>query len=127
MRKLKLKPLPLHKESLYAKVAGHGDKKPVNSPGHDTIPVENREGTDSGTGSDGRLAWGSRTDIGLVRSHNEDSFLVQAPVFAVCDGMGGMQPGEVAAPSRSRPLRRTRRSMRTTCSLVRPSRRQTPR
>ena len=71
--------------------------KPVASPGHDVIPVENREGTDSRRGASGMLAWGARTDIGLVRSHNEDSFLVQAPVFAVCDGMGGHAAGEVAS------------------------------
>ena len=96
---MKLKPLPLprHRESLYTRIAGHGAKKPVASPGHDVIPVENREGTDSRKGASGMLAWGARTDIGLVRSHNEDSFLVQAPVFAVCDGMGGHAAGEVAS------------------------------
>ena len=96
---MKLKPLPLprHRESLYTRIAGHGAKKPVSSPGHDVIPVENREGTDSRKGASGMLAWGARTDIGLVRSHNEDSFLVQAPVFAVCDGMGGHAAGEVAS------------------------------
>ncbi len=96
---MKLKPLPLprHRESLYTRIAGHGTKKPVASPGHDVIPVENREGTDSRKGASGMLAWGARTDIGLVRSHNEDSFLVQAPVFAVCDGMGGHAAGEVAS------------------------------
>ncbi|MEE1208516.1 MAG: Stp1/IreP family PP2C-type Ser/Thr phosphatase [Parafannyhessea umbonata] len=96
---MKLKPLPLprHRESLYTRIAGHGAKKPVASPGHDVIPVENREGTDSRRGASGMLAWGARTDIGLVRSHNEDSFLVQAPVFAVCDGMGGHAAGEVAS------------------------------
>ena len=95
--KLKPLPLPLHRESLYTRIAGHGAKKPVASPGHDVIPVENREGTDSRKGASGMLAWGARTDIGLVRSHNEDSFLVQAPVFAVCDGMGGHAAGEVAS------------------------------
>ena len=70
---MKLKPLPLprHRESLYTRIAGHGAKKPVASPGHDVIPVENREGTDSRKGASGMLAWGARPDIGLVRSHND--------------------------------------------------------
>jgi serine/threonine protein phosphatase PrpC len=37
------------------------------------------------------------TDIGLHRSANEDSYVVQPPLFAVCDGMGGAQAGEVAS------------------------------
>ena len=32
--------------------------------------------------------YGSRTDVGLVRDHNEDSLTVAPPVFAVADGMG---------------------------------------
>lgn len=68
---MKLKPLPLprHRESLYTRIAGHGAKKPVASPGHDVIPVENREGTDSRRGASGMLAWGARTDIGLSLIH----------------------------------------------------------
>ena len=37
------------------------------------------------------------TDVGRQRSTNEDSFLEQAPLFAVADGMGGARAGEVAS------------------------------
>lgn len=35
--------------------------------------------------------------VGLVRSGNEDAFLVAPPLFAVADGLGGHQAGEVAS------------------------------
>jgi len=39
----------------------------------------------------------ARTDTGHQRATNEDSHLERAPVFAVADGMGGAQAGEVAS------------------------------
>ena len=38
-----------------------------------------------------------RSDTGLVRSANEDSFLVRSPLFVVADGMGGASAGEIAS------------------------------
>lgn len=37
------------------------------------------------------------TDIGQVRHANEDAYWVQAPWFAIADGMGGHSAGEVAS------------------------------
>jgi protein phosphatase len=38
-----------------------------------------------------------RTDTGRQRTANEDSYFASAPLFAVADGMGGAQAGEVAS------------------------------
>lgn len=72
-------------------------QEPANAPGRAEMAVEGRAGADVVQGASTTLAWGSRSDVGLVRGHNEDSFLVQAPLFAVCDGMGGHAAGEVAS------------------------------
>jgi PPM family protein phosphatase len=39
----------------------------------------------------------SRSDTGRKRRRNEDAYVVQPPLFAVADGMGGAQAGEVAS------------------------------
>jgi PPM family protein phosphatase len=43
------------------------------------------------------LAFGTASDVGNVRALNEDAVLAAPPVFAVADGMGGHDAGEVAS------------------------------
>ncbi|MDQ3939730.1 MAG: Stp1/IreP family PP2C-type Ser/Thr phosphatase [Actinomycetota bacterium] len=40
---------------------------------------------------------GAKSDVGRVREGNEDAYLVQEPLFAVADGMGGHVAGDVAS------------------------------
>jgi PPM family protein phosphatase len=37
------------------------------------------------------------TDTGRRRRHNEDSYVCEPPLFAIADGMGGAQAGEIAS------------------------------
>ena len=86
---------------------------PVPSSVSSATDVSTSEG-----GPDVRVKLFARTDVGQVREHNEDNFLVadlsrrsrglleanratvigpQGAVFAVCDGMGGAAAGEIAS------------------------------
>ena len=45
--------------------------------------------------SDNAIRFFAATDVGKVRDHNEDNFLVdkKLSIFIVCDGMGGHAAG----------------------------------
>jgi protein phosphatase len=47
------------------------------------------------------------TDTGRKRRHNEDAYVVDPPIFAIADGMGGAKAGEVAAALAADALRET--------------------
>ena len=44
-----------------------------------------------------KLSWGAASHVGMVRQQNEDAFVAEGNVFAVADGMGGHNAGEVAS------------------------------
>lgn len=44
-----------------------------------------------------KISVGAASDVGRVREGNEDAFIVNEPLFAVADGMGGHVAGDVAS------------------------------
>jgi protein phosphatase len=65
-----------------------------------------------------KLRFAAVTDVGSVRPQNEDQILVDEPLFAVADGMGGHAAGEVAAEIAVETLRAAFKADPTPAGLV---------
>lgn len=66
------------------------------------------QGSDVGLsrlGSVLRTRWGAVSDIGPSRPSNQDAWLAEPPLFAVADGMGGHEAGELASATAVATLR----------------------
>src|ERR1700748_2390793 len=63
-----------------------------------------------------RLVWAGRSDVGMIRSGNEDNYAIsatsQSGLFIVADGMGGHAAGEVASEMAVQTIQRELHSVR---------------
>jgi protein phosphatase len=70
------------------------------------------------------VAIGAKSDVGMVREANEDSYLVHEPLFVVADGMGGHVAGDIASSTAVEEIRQqsdtaSSDDMETLAALVR--------
>ena len=60
----------------------------MSADGEDVVPLPHGSAV---------IAHSAQSDVGRVRSVNEDAFLAEAPVYLVADGMGGHARGDAAS------------------------------
>lgn len=63
----------------------------------ETIAFASSRVVDAGSGGRVDLRWAAISDTGRRREVNQDSLVVEFPILAVADGMGGYTAGEVAS------------------------------